>query len=88
MAPVDHLNSTTLEQLRQLAWLLRHRPDEGMQSLRSWLMDNTRPQRRYRVPGCSTCDRDPEGKALMPPHDASDDCESGKHEHCSCDTCF
>jgi hypothetical protein len=44
--------------------------------------------KRSRVPGCPTCDRDPEGRALMPPHDASDRCESGKHPHCSCDTCF
>jgi len=44
--------------------------------------------RRYRVAGCPTCDRDPEAKQMMPPHDASEHCESGKHEHCSCDSCF
>jgi hypothetical protein len=45
-------------------------------------------RRRSRVAGCSTCDRDPEGRQIMPPHDASDRCESGRHNHCSCDTCF
>lgn len=25
---------------------------------------------------------------MMPWHDASENCESGKHEHCTCDTCF
>lgn len=47
-----------------------------------------RPARRSRVAGCSTCDRDPEHKKMMPPHDASARCESGKRSHCSCDTCF
>jgi hypothetical protein len=46
-------------------------------------------QSRYRRPPgeCSFCDKyrdDP----MMPPHTASDRCESGKHSHCTCDTCF
>jgi hypothetical protein len=44
--------------------------------------------KRSRVEGCPTCDRDPEGKTMMPDHDASENCESGKHSHCSCDVCF
>lgn len=44
--------------------------------------------KRSRVPGCPTCDTDPENKKMMPPHDASERCESGKYPHCSCDTCF
>jgi len=46
------------------------------------------PHREYRDAGCSTCARDPRGMQMMPPHQASDRCESGKHNHCSCDTCF
>lgn len=45
------------------------------------------PERRWRVHGCRTCIETPPG-ALMPPHDASSRCESGKHSHCTCDTCF
>lgn len=29
-----------------------------------------------------------EANARLPPHDASRNCESGKHNHCSCDLCF
>ena len=46
------------------------------------------PARNSRVAGCPTCDRDPEGKELMPPHHASLRCESGFRPHCSCDICF
>jgi len=54
----------------------------------SGVIDPPKPYAPGRVAGCSTCDRDPEGRQLMPPHTASDRCESGKHDHCSCDTCF
>jgi hypothetical protein len=37
--------------------------------------------------GCPTCDKYIPGD-IMPPHDASCRCESGKHKHCSCDICF
>lgn len=33
---------------------------------------------------CPTCQRG----GMMPPHFASPRCESGGHNHCSCDTCF
>lgn len=36
---------------------------------------------------CAYCDQygdDP----MMPRHNASERCESGKHPHCTCDTCF
>ena len=49
---------------------------------------NGRPTRRSRVENCSTCATDPNREKLMPPHDASNQCESGKRDHCSCDTCF
>jgi len=46
--------------------------------------------RRYnvgtRAPGCKTCD-DPTYE-MGPDHTASQNCESGKRPHCTCDTCF
>ena len=46
------------------------------------------PRRHWLIPGeCAYCDahrQDP----MMPFHDASARCESGKHSHCSCDVCF
>lgn len=51
--------------------------------------DGTENKRtRWRqVLACPFCEQhcdDP----MMPYHDASDRCESGKHPHCTCDTCF
>lgn len=48
------------------------------------------PKRHKAEPGeCQSCDDyRAEGTDFHPPHDASDRCESGKHNHCSCDTCF
>ncbi len=46
-------------------------------------------------PKCPTCQREvyqhPEkmpADVFMPPHRASVKCESGKHPHCTCSTCF
>lgn len=40
------------------------------------------------VPGmCTYCDAH-RADAMMPPHDASFRCESGGHNHCTCDICF
>lgn len=36
---------------------------------------------------CPSCDRD-RASMFHPPHDASPNCRSGKHSHCSCDVCF
>lgn len=36
---------------------------------------------------CAYCDAHRPNE-MMPPHDASPRCESGKHSHCTCDTCF
>lgn len=36
---------------------------------------------------CASCDLN-RGVAMVPPHDASPRCESGKRPHCTCDTCF
>lgn len=47
--------------------------------------------RRHRLePGlCKACDREREaGTSFHPSHDASQYCESGKREHCTCDACF
>lgn len=47
-------------------------------------------RRHKALPGdCSYCDRERAGNvSFHPPHDASSSCGSGKHNHCSCDTCF
>lgn len=48
-------------------------------------------QRRHKLnPGvCSYCDSErAANNNFHPAHDASDRCESGKRDHCSCDTCF
>lgn len=47
--------------------------------------------RRHRAPPgeCKTCDEQrAKNDGFHPPHDASPRCESGKHTHCACDTCF
>lgn len=47
--------------------------------------------RRHKLPPgeCKYCDRERDaGSTFHPPHDASQRCESGKHSHCTCDTCF
>lgn len=46
------------------------------------------PIRRCLLPvgECAYCDANRD--EMMPPHDASSRCESGKHPHCTCDTCF
>jgi hypothetical protein len=47
-------------------------------------------ERRHILPwaaGCVTCAQHMPGE-MMPPHDASPRCESGKRNHCTCDTCF
>ena len=42
--------------------------------------------RTFYDPSCQFC-RANHGE-MFPPHDASDNCESGKRAHCSCDVCF
>ena len=38
---------------------------------------------------CKYCDELRErGETFAPPHDASLNCQSGGHNHCSCGTCF
>lgn len=47
--------------------------------------------RRHKLPPgeCKACDREREaGSSFHPSHDASEYCKSGKHSHCTCDTCF
>lgn len=46
------------------------------------------PRRRTTTKGeCNFCDTHHEDK-MMPSHDPSPRCESGKKPHCTCDTCF
>lgn len=48
------------------------------------------PRRHQLPPGeCIYCDDQRKGNTTFhPSHDASHRCESGKRNHCSCDTCF
>lgn len=50
-------------------------------------VDQKHQPRRRRVEGCSYCEQN-KGASMMPSHDASLRCESGKRPHCTCDTCF
>lgn len=64
----------------------RERPNyaERVEALRSG-------KRRHKAaPGeCAYCDREREqGNTFHPSHEASPHCRSGRHNHCSCDTCF
>jgi hypothetical protein len=46
-------------------------------------------QLRHRRPKglCTYCDAHGD-ESMMPSHDASSACESGKRPHCTCDACF
>ncbi len=47
--------------------------------------------RRHRMPEgeCAYCDAErAKNNEHHPSHDASSRCESGKHEHCTCDCCW
>jgi hypothetical protein len=48
-------------------------------------------KRRHKVPAgeCKYCDAErAEENEHHPSHDASERCESGKRNHCSCDACW
>lgn len=45
------------------------------------------PSRQY-VEGCEMCALIKATPGFGPRHDPSPRCESGKHPHCTCDTCF
>lgn len=50
-----------------------------------------KPAKRHQLPKgeCAYCDSEREqGNTFHPSHDASERCESGKRNHCSCDRCF
>lgn len=54
---------------------------------------NTRPATVLRrwgdyVEGCPTCEAIEKSGGFGPYHNASKYCESGKYNHCTCDTCF
>jgi len=51
--------------------------------------ESTKPKRRQSVEGCHYCDElRAEGRRYHPPHDASEQCESGSDNHCTCERCF
>jgi hypothetical protein len=42
----------------------------------------------WRTPPCSECEHIKANGGFGPPHNASPRCQSGGHNHCTCDTCF
>lgn len=52
-------------------------------------MEQQAAQHRYRRAAgeCAYCDRN-RNDSMMPSHTPSSRCESGKHAHCTCDTCY
>lgn len=65
--------------------------DAGFSALRVGMSFQPIGSRRHKAdPGeCKFCDEErAKNSDFHPPHDASDRCESGKHNHCTCDTCF
>lgn len=66
----------------------RHMPVAAEERSMIWCATcDARLTRGARVAGCRTCDTTPAG-AMMPPHFASPQCESGHGNHCTCNTCF
>lgn len=66
------------------------KPDTPKQELPPWIARPFGSQRHQAPPGeCAYCDRmRAERTTFHPPHDASSNCQSGRRNHCSCDTCF
>jgi hypothetical protein len=65
---------------------------DDMDNLRDLLLEAERLHekpfiKRGLVAGCPTCDAHKPGE-MMPNHEASPYCESGKRAHCTCDVCF
>ena len=44
-------------------------------------------KRLYRSDDCAYCQAHKDD-SMMPPHQASSNCESGRYDHCTCDTCY
>jgi hypothetical protein len=54
-------------------------------------VDKDLKRRRHKLAlgECKFCDHErAQGNDFHPSHDASLRCESGKHNHCTCDVCF
>ncbi len=54
-------------------------------------MSEPNQKRRHKLPPgeCKYCDVErADGNEHHPSHDASDRCESGKRNHCSCEVCW
>jgi hypothetical protein len=61
--------------------------EQGKQDLKDALQKEAM-ERYRRPPGeCPYCDSCRDDN-MMPSHTASDRCESGRHNHCTCDRCY
>ncbi len=68
--------------------LENHEANAAERTLPARTATTFRRRRLSTVGECAYCDAERNGSGFHPHHDASDRCESGKHNHCTCDTCF
>jgi hypothetical protein len=69
----------------------RYKKERNMPTLLEQVEALRGGNRRHKLPPgeCPYCDREREqGVSFHPSHDASESCKSGKHPHCTCDSCF
>ena len=59
----------------------------GLEMIEKALKPTAQAAHRRTADGCSYCEQY-YADSMMPHHDASEACKSGKREHCTCDACF
>lgn len=80
------VKKTAEDVLREIVVQARALHRGSPSDLTDWILKQSRyvpSLRRKDVPGCKVCE-----SAFLPYHDASPFCESGGHDHCTCDMCF
>ena len=88
---VEHLSCTQLTPEQRLADVreLYRRGEATPEDVLAATAAATAPHISPFVDGCSACDTIKTAPSQFGPrHFASDRCESGKRNHCTCDTCF
>jgi len=73
------------DDIRIMREVVSSMPDKSGNEIHS-AIEKALSARTYHDPTCQFC-RANHGE-MYPPHDASQNCESGKRAHCSCDVCF
>ena len=64
------------------------RPDGKRLKPEGYTAVDLKPVMDWELVACQTCYNVRRTGEMAPPHFASVRCESGQHNHCSCDTCF